>query len=213
MVSACNETAVRLVDSWPSWPSPVHVITGPAGSGKSHLANVWRLNSAAAEVAPGALRTGDVAALCEAPALVLEDPDRADADEQALFHLLNLCAERRIALLMTARALPRDWAVALPDLRSRLRSLPVVDIGSPDDDLLRAVLVKHFADRQLTVQPAAIPYLAKRMERSMSAAAAIAAAIDKAALKTGRKITPQFAGEVLRALSSSRMAQDAAAEG
>ena len=202
LVSDCNEAAVRLVDSWPSWPSPVHVIAGPAGSGKSHLANVWRLRSAAAAIAPQDITTAALEVLCTRPAIVLEDPDRSAPGEEDLFHLLNLCSERGVSLLMTARALPRDWAVTLPDLRSRLRSFPVVEIGPPDDDLLRAVLVKHFADRQLTITPRVVTYLAMRMERSMNAAASIVDAIDRAALKTGRKITRQFAGEVLRELSS-----------
>lgn len=197
LVSDSNAIAVRLIDAWPSWPVSTHVITGPAGCGKSHLANVWRLMSDAQVASARSLGTGDLERLVGRKALIVEDADRAELDEQGLFHLLNLCKERGVFLLMTARTLPRDWPVGLADLVSRLRSLPVVTIGAPDDDLLRAVLVKHFADRQLDVAPRVISYIAMRMERSMEAAARLAEAIDRAALTRRRAITRQLAGEVL----------------
>lgn len=200
LVSQCNLTAVRLVDAWPDWPNPVNVIVGPAGCGKSHLANVWRLRSDARAVRAEEVEAPHLEALVAVPALVLEDADRGAVAEDAFFHLLNLCKERNVSLLLTARTLPTDWPVALPDLVSRLRSLPVVTIGPPDDDLLRAVLVKHFADRQLDVAPQVITYLTTRMERSMETARRLAAALDRAALEARRKITRQFAGEVLEAL-------------
>lgn len=202
LVSECNATAVRLVDAWPSWSHNIHVIAGPGGCGKSHLANVWRLGSGARVIAGDAAGIDALDSLAAAPALVLEDADRTGIDETTLFHLVNFCNEKGLPLLMTARALPRDWPISLPDLVSRLRSFPVVTIGPPDDDLLRAVLVKHFTDRQLNVPPQVITYLATRMERSMDFAGRLAESIDKAALEAGRKVTRQFAGQVLDALGS-----------
>lgn len=197
LVSHCNLTAVRLIDAWPDWPHSVNVIVGPAGCGKSHLANVWRLRSGAQAVKAGQVDAARLEELVATPALVLEDADRGTVAENAFFHLLNLCNERNVSLLLTARTMPAEWPVELPDLISRLRSLPVVTIGPPDDDLLRAVLVKHFTDRQLDVAPQVITYLTSRMERSMDTAQRLAAALDKAALEARRKITRQLAGEVL----------------
>lgn len=197
LVSACNATAVRLIDAWPEWTNPAYAIVGPAGSGKSHLANVWRLSSGARRFGAGDVREGDLDAIVEGRALVVEDADRAEIADHALFHLINLCKERRVGLLLTARQAPVDWPVELPDLASRLRSIPAVTIGSPDDDLLRAVLLKQFADRQLDVAPQVIAYLAARMERSMDEAGRIVDRLDRAALEAQRKITRQFAREVL----------------
>ncbi|MFQ5625524.1 MAG: hypothetical protein ACE5FM_02600 [Methyloligellaceae bacterium] len=129
--------------------------------------------------------------------VVLEDLDRCEFDDRSLFHLLNLSRERGISLLLTARVPPAQWAIQLPDLISRLRIVPVAVIGPPDDALLSAVLLKHFADRQLNVEPQVIKFLAQRMIRSMEAAHGLVAAIDKAALATGKKITRQFSGEIL----------------
>jgi chromosomal replication initiation ATPase DnaA len=200
LVSQCNETAVRLIDAWPNWSNPVNLIVGPAGSGKSHLANAWRLESKAQVVAASQVSEALLESLVAAPALVVEDADNADVDEKAVFHLLNLGKEQGLSLLMTASSLPGDWPVTLPDLVSRLRSIPVVTIGHPDDELLHAVLVKHFADRQLDVEPAVVTYLTARMERSMDMARRLAGALDRASLESRRKITRQFAGEVLETL-------------
>ena len=69
-----------------------------------------------------------------------------------MFHLLNLVKEDDAnVLLTTAPTALTLWAVRLPDLASRLRALPVVELAAPDDALLRAVLVKLFVDRQLSV--------------------------------------------------------------
>jgi len=197
LVSACNSTAVDLVDAWPDWPHRVHLIEGPSGCGKSHLANVWRHKVGADLLAAATLSSSGIAELPAEGGAVLEDLDRCTFDDQSLFHLLNLSRERGIALLLTARAPPAQWAIQLPDLISRLRAVPVAVIGPPDDALLSAVLLKHFSDRQLNVEPQVIKFLAQRMIRSMEAARGLVAAIDKAALATGKKITRQFSAEIL----------------
>jgi len=197
LVSACNSTAVDLVDAWPDWPHRVHLIEGPSGCGKSHLANVWRHKAGADLLAAATLSNSGIAELPPESGVVLEDLDRSEFDDQSLFHLLNLSRERGISLLLTARVPPAQWAIQLPDLISRLRAVPVAVIGPPDDALLSAVLLKHFADRQLNVEPQVIKFLATRMIRSMEVAHGLVAAIDKAALATGKKITRQFSGEIL----------------
>ncbi len=203
LVSACNEAAVRLIDAWPDWPGEVQVICGPAGRGKSHLANVWLLKSGATRLAPQDLAGLGPEALRPVKAVVIEDLDRLEADERALFHLFNLLREAGLSALLTARTSPASWEVRLPDLKSRLRSIPVVCIGPPDDGLLQAVLLKQFADRQLNPDPQVIAYLAMRMERSMDAVRDLVAALDLAALAAGRKITRQMAARVLQELSAS----------
>lgn len=197
LVSECNATAVRLIDVWPDWTNPAYAIVGPSGSGKSHLANVWRLASGARAVEARDVRESDLDALVEGRALVVEDADRSGISDLTLFHLLNLCKEREVSLLLTAREAPVDWPIRLPDLASRLRSIPAVTIGQPDDGLLRAVLVKQFADRQLDVTPQVISYLTARMERSMGEAGRVVERLDRAALEAQRRITRQFAREAL----------------
>ncbi len=200
LVSTSNATAIELIDAWPHWPHPAAVVVGPKGSGKSHLANVWRLRSAAHLVPAAELTDAIVAALAERSALVVEDLDRGLADERALFHLLNRARESAVSVLLTSREAPGDMTFRVPDLRSRLRALPVVELQSPDEALLKAVLVKLFCDRQLNVEPAVIEYLSLRMERSMDAADRVVVAVDRLALAMHRKVTRPLAAEALATL-------------
>jgi chromosomal replication initiation ATPase DnaA len=203
LVSSSNAAAIELIDAWPHWPHPAAVVVGPRGSGKSHLANVWRLRSAAHLVPAAELTDAVVAALAERSAVVVEDLDRGASDERALFHLLNRARESGVFVLLTSRAAPGDMTFDIPDLRSRLRALPVVELQPPDEAVLKAVLVKLFCDRQLNVEPAVIEYISVRMERSMEAASRIVATVDRLALAMHRKVTRPLAAEALATLADS----------
>lgn len=201
LVSASNEQAVRLVKSWPHWANPICIVAGPEGSGKTHLAHVWQSRSQAATFGANAVAEAVSHALAHGTPLAIEDIDRAPIDEHAAFHLLNLAREHRFDVLITSRYLPGAWDIALPDLRSRLRSAALVSIGEPDEALLSAVLVKLFADRQISVTPDVIEYLMPRLERSMAAVQAVVEAIDKAALAERRGVTRPFAAKVMAAFA------------
>ena len=197
LISGSNEAAIGIVDSWPDWPHSAVAVVGPAGSGKSHLVNVWRSRSGADVIAGRAVGEDTVARLETARALAVEDVDQGIADERALFHVLNTATERKLTVLMTSRVAPGEIEIALPDLRSRMRALPVLGISPPDEALLRALLVKLFTDRQLSVDPPVISYLALRIERSTEAAARAVADVDQLALARGRKVTRALVAEVL----------------
>jgi chromosomal replication initiation ATPase DnaA len=199
LVSDCNRAAVRLIDAWPNWQDKVQLLTGPAASGKTHLARVWQALSSARSLDPDNLGMDFVDGMGAGTPLVVEDVDRLAYDEKALFHLLNLAREKQLSVLLTARNAPRSWRIALPDLLSRLNGVPAVEIGPPDEALIRTVLLKHFTDRQLDIDPKVLTYLALHMDRSLAAAAAAVAEIDRAALAAGRKISRQLVMEVLQA--------------
>jgi chromosomal replication initiation ATPase DnaA len=201
LISRSNQAAADIVDRWPHWPNPAVAVVGPPHAGKTHLANVWRLKSGAARLEAHALGEADVVAASATGAVLVEDLHAGVADQRALFHLLNLVREHKLTLLLTSRAPPGELDFSLPDLRSRLRALPLVTIDPPDEALLKAVLVKHFTDRQLAVEPHTIGYIALRLEQSMEAAAAIVAEIDRAAMASHRKVTRALAAEVLASLS------------
>jgi len=199
LVSDCNLAAVRLIDAWPDWQDHIRLLIGPAASGKTHLARVWQALSGAQSLDLKTIAMPVLNAVGEGTPLVIEDADRVAYDEKALFHLLNLAREKRLFILLTAQSVPSRWGVSLPDLKSRLNAVPAVEIGSPDEALIRAVMLKHFADRQLDIDPKVLTYLALHVERSLAAAAAAVAAVDRAALSTGRKISRQLVIEALAA--------------
>jgi chromosomal replication initiation ATPase DnaA len=197
MVSRSNAAAVDVVDAWPHWPLPAALVVGPAGAGKSHLANVWRLRSHAQLVSASHLSEEAVHSFEDRPALVVEDIDRGVGSEQVLFHLLNLAREKSGSILLTSRAAPGEIEITLPDLRSRLRAIPPVFIDGPDEALIRSVLVKLFSDRQLVVEPHVISYLALHMDRSTDVALRVVAICDQLSLAMQRKVTRAIAAQAL----------------
>jgi chromosomal replication initiation ATPase DnaA len=201
LVSASNETAYRIIQSWPAWPARILLITGPRGAGKSHLAAIWAKRTKAQCQNAAALAETDLPALAAGGAVVIEDAERVGAAETALFHLLNLASEEAAFTVLTARGWPSGWGIRIPDLLSRLRQAPVAEMGEPDDALVRAVLVKLFQDRQLTVDTSVVEYVALHTERSLDAARALVAELDREALVRGRRITRSMAADVLRRLA------------
>src|SRR5690242_5595394 len=157
-----NAAALALVEHWPDWPARTVALIGPEGSGKSHLAAIWAERSGARAISSHAIEAASLPTALATGALVVEDLEPGVCDDAALFHLINLAREQGDSLLITARTPPGGWTVRLRDLASRLRALPVVALAPPDDALLRAVLVKLFADRQLAVDEGLIGYLATR---------------------------------------------------
>src|SRR5712692_6171348 len=195
LVSACNAAAIETIERWPDWPTAALVLHGPPGSGKSHLAELWRARTGGMLIAGEALPQHQPSELASRGAVALDNAERAP--EEALLHLYNCCAEAGASLLVVARAAPAAWPIALPDLASRLRATPSVAIDPPDDALLAAVLVKHFADRQVPVAPSVIAFVLRRMERSFAAAGALAARLDQAAIGARRPIGMAIARRVL----------------
>jgi chromosomal replication initiation ATPase DnaA len=193
-----NATALALIDAWPDWPNPIVMLVGEAGSGKSHLASIWAGRSGARAVAARSLSIAHVPDALATGALVVEDIDPTTIDQPALFHLLNLAREQLAEVLLTARAMPASWTLEVKDLASRLRAVPVVQLAAPDDQLLRALIVKFCADRQMVVDETVVSYLLTQIERSFSAARRAVEALDSEALRRGRPITRALAAEVLR---------------
>lgn len=173
-VSDANADAVAWLDRG-AHAAPRTLLVGPAGSGKSHLARLFAAG---------------------AGATLVDDADRVP-DQAALFHAWN-AATSSAPLLLTARSLPRHWAI-LPDLVSRLAATPTLTIGDPDDALLAAVLGKQFADRGLRVAPEVAGFILARIDRSFAASAAVVDALDVAALASSRDVTIPLAREILEA--------------
>jgi chromosomal replication initiation ATPase DnaA len=193
-----NAAALALIDRWPDWPDRIVALTGPEGSGKSHLAAIWAEASGARILAATLLSDGNLPAAFATGALVLEDLQFGGLDERALFHLLNLAREQSAFVLITSRSPLATFPVAIHDLASRLRAVPSVALAAPDDALLRLLIVKLAADRQLAVDEALVNYLANRIERSCAGARAAVARLDEEAMRQRRPVTRALAAELFR---------------
>jgi chromosomal replication initiation ATPase DnaA len=193
---ASNASALAWLRRPAAWPGGRLALFGPAATGKTHM--LRGLAAALAWPAIDGLMLRGLPEPVEGAGLVLDDADCAP-EEEALLHLLNLCAERGQAVLLAGREAPARWPVALPDLRSRLRAMTAVAVRPPGDALLAALLRRHFLLRQLRVDRALQDWLLTRLPREAAAMAEAAARLDRAALAAG--------GRVTRALARSALAE------
>ncbi len=193
-----NQAALDLIERWPDWPDRMMLLVGPKASGKSHLAAIWAAAAGARTVAARHIEVAGLPAAFATGALVVDDLVAGEFDEAALFHLINLAREERASVLITARESAGAWPLAVRDLASRLRVLPVVELSAPDDALLRALIVKLFADRQLAVEESLVAFLAARVERSFEAVHRTVDRLDREALRQQRPVTRALAAELFR---------------
>lgn len=198
VVGSCNAEARTLVETL-AWPTPIGVVVGQAGSGKSHLAHLF------AERFEGALWfEGEALQPDNAQPVIMDGLEHyVGGDEDAIFHMLEAARAAQGPVLVTSREAPENLVLERPDTISRLRAGARANLGTPDDALFLAIAVKLFADRQLLVDPAIADYLLQRMERSYANLSKLIALIDERSLAAGRSITKPLAREVLTAYELS----------
>lgn len=197
LVTSSNSAAVALIDQWPNWPSHAAIILGDEGCGKTHLVEVWRRRNNAALVTADELGASEIPALLQSGALAIEELQSEKLNERALFHALNLAKQESKFLLLTTRLAPAFLPLVIPDLASRLKSLPTIQILPPDDALLRGVLVKLFADRQISVEEGLINYIVIRMPRSLGMARKLVTDIDLLAMTEKTEVNKRLVARVL----------------
>lgn len=215
LVSPCNQEAVALIDAWPDWPYFAVCVYGDEGSGKTHLANVFANKVAlltnfpyripfirAAKINRGNLRSLFDYSKC----LVVEELDGLQ-DEEALFHLYNLFRDEGGNILFTSSQAPARLDIKLPDLRSRLNIVPAAEIREPDDELLSALLVKLFMDRQVTPSPEVIHFMVNNMQRSFAFARRLVTEVDNVSLARKRAVSINIVKEALANIAARHQAE------
>lgn len=201
LVTGSNRDAVSWIEKWPDWPTHGLIICGPSSSGKTHLLNLWK-----AKASGRILQSKDIAGrsagdiTAEGAIVAIDNADDFAGDavlEEALFHLYNDVMARKGWLVLAMKKGAGQVGFALPDLRSRLMTLPVATLGNPDDILLEALIVKQFRDRQVDVDVGVVRWMASRMPRDAAGISEIVADLDKAALAAGSRITIALARKIM----------------
>jgi chromosomal replication initiation ATPase DnaA len=196
--SPSNAAALALIERWPDWPNHIVALVGPEGSGKSHLGAIWAAASGARILSSRLLAENNLPSALATGALVLEDLAFAGLDEHALFHLINLAREEGSYILVTSRSPLVSFPVGTRDLASRLRAIPSVTLAAPDEALLRSLIVKLAADRQLNADEALVSFLVNRIERSCAGVRAAVARLDEESMRRHRPPTRALAAELFR---------------
>lgn len=167
IVSPSNEEALSWLGKWPEWPQNTLLLYGPKGSGKSHIASIWK--SQAKILLPHQITLEGLSEFSISDAhFIVDDVDQVK-DEEALFHLLNAARNSSGSLLLLSDSPPQEWKIQLPDLQSRLKALMTINIHAPDDRLLKGLIQKYFSDQQILISDEVLHYLATHLPRSYSA--------------------------------------------
>jgi chromosomal replication initiation ATPase DnaA len=205
-----NHDARAWLERMTEWPDQRLVVWGPAGCGKTHLLRVWAGEAGAVRLAGPAIHSPEE--LPESGAVAIDDADAITRDE-VFFHLLNTARDRGLVLLMAGRTPPARWPARLPDLTSRLRAVTAVEIGPPDDDLLRALLVRLLADRQMVVPPVLQDRLLRHLPRSAAALREAVATLDRISLGDGKPVTRTLVSRLLVTMAACQDDEDSITDG
>lgn len=183
-------------------------VCGPAGSGKSHL---LMAAVADAQAAGRSVRYLPMRVLAGSVALALPGQERADlvcldeldligadpADQEGLFHFHNRARAAGTRVIYAARAAPSLDDGLLPDLVSRLNQCTRFLLAPLDDADRRELLQRRALQRGLTLEPAVLDYLFRRVGRDLGTLTGILDRLDRASLAAKRRITLPLVRAVL----------------
>ncbi|MDR2158065.1 MAG: hypothetical protein LBO02_01970 [Holosporaceae bacterium] len=199
-----NRDAILCLIKWPDWNSNGVIIHGESGTGKTHLAALWAQTANAVYVLKESLNH-DPRDLFEAECNFVIDnfddflsPERYDW----MFHFLNIIKEKNKFFLMLGRLHPSLFAVELKDLRSRLLTLPTINICAPKDELLLKISQKIAKDLEITISNDVLVYILNVVDRKVSSIANILRVLDKLSLQQKKSLSMSFVKDHLRILDA-----------
>lgn len=175
IITPSNATAFAGLGSAANWPRHCAILVGPARSGKSLMARYF-----------------------SGQGWTVIDNAEANSAEN-LFNAWNRAQESVVPLLLISRWLPADWNIALPDLKSRLGSAMLLEIGAPDDEMVEQLLQKQLADRGAAITMDALSYVKRRIERSYAGIESFARAANAMALAENAPVNLTLVKKVLDA--------------
>lgn len=205
IVTPGNAADLATLDAWLASDEPFLVICGSPSAGKTHLASIAADSLGArfisisdgdgADEALGAMR----AAAADAAPLVIDRVERL-ARPELLLEALQQWRRNGGRLALVGRGEPEAWAGGVVDLATRLGAAPRLVMSEPDEDLIRRVMEKLFADRQVEASPKIIEFAARRLPRRLAAASAFVEAIDLASMRSKSPITLKLAGAAVASI-------------
>lgn len=196
--SESNEEAVAWLRHPEKWTMPILALIGPSGCGKSHLAEAF------AQSHEGRVLNADMPVPireCRGKVIVLDDAQKWS--EESLFILLNMALNGDLVyLLVTDKQPPVNWQVKLPDLRSRLKNIPIANLQPPDENLLEPIIKKIFADYGREIDKSVVDYMLVHGSRDITEIRNDIANIERMASAAKKDVTKRFVAKALKAVRS-----------
>ena len=164
-VSKCNYYAFNLIDTWPKWEKNILNIHGEKYSGKSHLSEIFKKKNKAIIIKTEEINENFFNKIRFHENIILDNLDYV-SDENILYSIFNFAEQYNKYLIINSIKSINSINFSLPDLKSRLKNCIFAKIDKPDDEMIFALVLKHFSDRQIKIDKKIIEYITKRIERS-----------------------------------------------
>ena len=195
-VSTSNYFAFNIIDKWPKWEKKILNISGEKFSGKTHLANIFKFKSSALFLKENQIND-DVFKKIKLHESIIIDEFSNIIDEKLTYSILNLVDHDSKYLLINSEIPLGEINFTLPDLVSRSKNLLHAKIDPPDDDLIFAIILKNFSDRQIRLEKKIIEFVINRIDRSYRKISEFIYKIDELSLKKKKPINLKTIKEIL----------------
>ena len=195
-VSKSNYFAKNILETWPKWEKKIVNLTGEKYSGKTHLSTIFKIKSNALYLHSKNIDNSTLKKIKLSNSIIIEDLDDK-FDEKLLYSIFNLVEQDNKYLLISSNKPINTLSFSLPDLVSRLKNCIVANIEQPDDDLIYAIILKSFSDRQIKLDNKIVDYIIKRIARSYSKMHEFIYKIDELSLKKRKSINFKIIKEIV----------------
>ena len=195
-VSSSNLEAFEILNSWPKWIKKFINLYGEKYSGKSHLAKIFESKSTCLNISEKDFTEEILIKFKTKQSLIIEDYQN-NISENLLYSLINIVEQENKYLLITSEKPINEFNYKLNDLVSRLNNFLYIKLGAPDDELIYALIVKNFSDRQITIDKKLIDYIIKRIDRSYESIFIFISKVDQLSLQKGKPINLEVIKKVL----------------
>ncbi len=195
-VSKSNYLAFNLIKNWPKWERKILNISGDTFSGKTHLAKIFQDNSNAIYLDHSDINEEVFKKIKLNESIVIDDFEKIK-NENLLYSLFNLIYQDNKYLLILSNRSISKINYNLDDLNSRAKNCLFAQIENPDDDLIFAIIVKNFSDRQIKLEKKLLEFIIKRMERSYGKIYEFIYKVDELSLKKKKPINLKTIKEII----------------
>tara|TARA_Y100000591_G_scaffold290515_1_gene276383 strand:- start:168 stop:830 length:663 start_codon:yes stop_codon:yes gene_type:complete len=195
-VSKSNIHIFKLLNKWPKWEKNFLNINGERFSGKSHLINIFLRKFKGIKFEAKSFSDNDLKKIKIYQNIVIENLSE-DIDENLIFSLFNIIDQENKYIVVTSNQSIVNIKFNLNDLKSRSKNFLLHTIEQPDDELMFALLLKNFSDRQISIDQKLIDYIIKRINRSYGKIFDFIYKIDEMSLKKKKPIDFKIIKEVL----------------
>ena len=196
-VSSSNYYAFNLISTWPKWEKNFLNICGEKYSGKTHLTNIFIKKFKGIKLEANLFENKNLNEIKIYENIILDNFDK-NIDENLIYSLFNAIDQDNKYLIINSLNPINEMNFKLDDLKSRTKNCLVAKIDKPDDDLMFALILKNFSDRQIIIDKKLINFIIKRVDRSYDKIFEFIYKIDQISLKKKKPIDFKIIKEVLK---------------